>query len=163
MPLRSGSCSLLSTDFSARPTSVIPLRCILSMRWWKKSIAYWRITASGMAVFGLRKEFVWAIERKLAEDEARPILWHNRTGTCWQAYVKGYSLMANSVYNGWRMEDVWLDKQPSIRVRVQTMGRAPANGRWTEMMRYLGRSQWRRHCSSPWRPSRRWPRNPTAS
>jgi peptide/nickel transport system substrate-binding protein len=24
--------------------------------------------------------------------------------------VKGYTLMVNSVYNGWRMEDVWLDK-----------------------------------------------------
>ena len=41
---------------------------------------------------------------------ARPILWHNRTGTCWHPYVKGYTLMVNSVYNGWRMEDVWLDK-----------------------------------------------------
>jgi len=37
-----------------------------------------------------RKELVWAIERKLAEDAARPILWHNRTGTCWHPYVKGY-------------------------------------------------------------------------
>jgi peptide/nickel transport system substrate-binding protein len=57
-----------------------------------------------------RKELVWAVERKLAEDAARPILWHNRTGTCWHPYVKGYTLMVNSVYNGWRMEDVWLDK-----------------------------------------------------
>jgi peptide/nickel transport system substrate-binding protein len=57
-----------------------------------------------------RKELVWAIERKLAEEAARPILWHNRTGTCWHAYVKGYTLMVNSVYNGWRMEDVWLNK-----------------------------------------------------
>jgi hypothetical protein len=24
--------------------------------------------------------------------------------------VKGYTPMVNSVYNGWRMEDVWLDK-----------------------------------------------------
>jgi len=57
-----------------------------------------------------RKELVWAIERKLAEDAARPILWHNRTGTCWHPYLKGYMLMVNSVYNGWRMEDVWLDR-----------------------------------------------------
>ena len=57
-----------------------------------------------------RKELVWAIERKLAEDAARPILWHNRTGTCWQPYVKGYTPMVNSVPNGWRMEDVWLDR-----------------------------------------------------
>jgi peptide/nickel transport system substrate-binding protein len=57
-----------------------------------------------------RKELVWAIERKLAEDAARPILWHNRSGTCWHPYVKGYTPMINSIYNGLRMEDVWLDK-----------------------------------------------------
>ena len=57
-----------------------------------------------------RKELVWAIERKLAEDAARPILWHNRSGTCWHPYVKGYTPMVNSIYNGMRMEDVWLDK-----------------------------------------------------
>jgi peptide/nickel transport system substrate-binding protein len=57
-----------------------------------------------------RKELVWAIERKLAEDAARPILWHNRTGTCWHPDVKGYTPMVNSVYNGWRFEDVWLDR-----------------------------------------------------
>ena len=57
-----------------------------------------------------RKELVWAIERKLAEDAARPILWHNRSGTCWQPYVKGYTPMVNSIYNSLRMEDVWLDK-----------------------------------------------------
>ena len=26
------------------------------------------------------------------------------------AWVKGYTHMANSLFNGWRMEDVWLDK-----------------------------------------------------
>jgi peptide/nickel transport system substrate-binding protein len=57
-----------------------------------------------------RKELVWAIERKLAEDAARPILWHNRSGTCWHPYVKGYTPMVNSIYNGLRMEDVWLDR-----------------------------------------------------
>ena len=57
-----------------------------------------------------RKERVWAVERKLAEDAARPILWHNRSGTCWHPYVKGYTPMVNSIYNGLRMEDVWLDK-----------------------------------------------------
>jgi peptide/nickel transport system substrate-binding protein len=36
-----------------------------------------------------RKELVWAIERKLAEDAARPILWRNLSGTCWHPYVKG--------------------------------------------------------------------------
>jgi peptide/nickel transport system substrate-binding protein len=57
-----------------------------------------------------RKELVWAIEKKLAEDAARPILYHSRSGTCWHRYVKGYTPMVNSIYNGLRMEDVWLDK-----------------------------------------------------
>jgi peptide/nickel transport system substrate-binding protein len=57
-----------------------------------------------------RKELVWAIERKLAGDAARPILYHSRSGTCWQPYVKGYTTMVNSIYNGLRMEDVWLDR-----------------------------------------------------
>ena len=26
------------------------------------------------------------------------------------AHVKGYTVMVNSIFNGWRMEDVWLDK-----------------------------------------------------
>jgi peptide/nickel transport system substrate-binding protein len=57
-----------------------------------------------------RKKLVWDIERRLAEDVARPVLYHNRSGTCWQPYVKNYVPMINSIYNGLRMEDVWLDK-----------------------------------------------------
>jgi len=29
---------------------------------------------------------------------------------CRQPYVKGWTTMVNSIFNGWRMEDVWLDK-----------------------------------------------------
>jgi peptide/nickel transport system substrate-binding protein len=57
-----------------------------------------------------RKQLVWDIERRLAEDVARPVLYHNRSATCWQPYVKGYEPMINSIYNGLRFEDVWLDK-----------------------------------------------------
>jgi len=57
-----------------------------------------------------RKKMVWDIERRLAEDVARPVLYHSRSGTCWQPYVKNYVPMINSIYNGLRMEDVWLDK-----------------------------------------------------
>ena len=53
---------------------------------------------------------MWEIERKLAEDGARPIIFYTRGGTCWQPQVKGLTIMVNSIYNGWRMEDVWLDK-----------------------------------------------------
>jgi peptide/nickel transport system substrate-binding protein len=59
---------------------------------------------------GRRKRLVWAIERKLAEDGARPIIYYIRDGTCWQPRVKGLTIMVNSVHNGNRMEDVWLDK-----------------------------------------------------
>ncbi len=57
-----------------------------------------------------RKEVLWHIERKLAEDVARPILFYAKGATCWQPYVKGFTQMANSILNGWRMEDVWLDR-----------------------------------------------------
>jgi peptide/nickel transport system substrate-binding protein len=57
-----------------------------------------------------RKKLVWEIERKLAEDGARPIIFYDRRATCWQPYVKGYTVMVNSIFNGWRMEDVWLDQ-----------------------------------------------------
>ena len=57
-----------------------------------------------------RKQLVWEIDRKLQEDGARPILYHGRNATCHQDFVKGFKMMSNSVYNGWRMEDVWLDK-----------------------------------------------------
>ena len=59
---------------------------------------------------GRRKQLLWAIERQLAEDGARPIIFYNRSATCWQPYVKGLTIMVNSVFNGNRFEDVWLDK-----------------------------------------------------
>ena len=57
-----------------------------------------------------RKQLVWEIERKLAEHGARPIIFYDRRATCWRPYVNGYTVMVNSIFNGWRMEDVWLDK-----------------------------------------------------
>jgi len=57
-----------------------------------------------------RKRMVWAIEKKLSSDDARPILFYNRAATCWHPQVKGLTLMVNSIYNGNRFEDLWLDK-----------------------------------------------------
>ncbi|SEO62993.1 peptide/nickel transport system substrate-binding protein [Rhodospirillales bacterium URHD0017] len=57
-----------------------------------------------------RKKIVWEIDRKLLEDGARPIIMWNRAAICMQPYVKGYVPQVNSVYNGFRFEDVWLDK-----------------------------------------------------
>jgi len=56
-----------------------------------------------------RKKLVWEIDRKLQEDGARPIIFHYRAASCRQPYVKGLTIMVNSIYNGWRFEDVWLD------------------------------------------------------
>jgi peptide/nickel transport system substrate-binding protein len=57
-----------------------------------------------------RKQLVWVIDKKLQEDGARPIIYHTRLATCMQPQVKGITIMVNSQFNGWRMEDVWLDR-----------------------------------------------------
>ena len=57
-----------------------------------------------------RKKLVWDIDKKLQEDGARPIVYHFRAATCMQPQVKGLTIMINSQYNGWRFEDVWLDR-----------------------------------------------------
>src|SRR6516225_676237 len=57
-----------------------------------------------------RKKLVWEIDKKLQEDVARPIIFYSRQGTCWQPYVKGVTIMVNSSHNGYRYEDVWLNK-----------------------------------------------------
>jgi peptide/nickel transport system substrate-binding protein len=57
-----------------------------------------------------RRKLVWDIDKKLQEDVARPIIYHSRLGTCWQPQVKGVTVMVNSSYNGYRYEDLWLDK-----------------------------------------------------
>jgi peptide/nickel transport system substrate-binding protein len=57
-----------------------------------------------------RRRLVWEIDRRLQQDIARPIVFHTKTATCWQPYVKGYTPMVNSIYNSPRFETVWLDK-----------------------------------------------------
>ena len=57
-----------------------------------------------------RRQLVWEIERRLARDASRPIIFYTRAATCWRPRVKGLNLVVNSVFNGWRFEDVRLDK-----------------------------------------------------
>jgi peptide/nickel transport system substrate-binding protein len=57
-----------------------------------------------------RKRLVWEIERKLAEDNARPILFYQSTAYCRKPEVKGFVAMVNSIYNNSRFEDLWLDR-----------------------------------------------------
>jgi peptide/nickel transport system substrate-binding protein len=56
-----------------------------------------------------RRKLVWQIERKLAEDVARPILFYPYGVTCWKSALKGVTVMVNSIYNGSRFEDLWLE------------------------------------------------------
>jgi peptide/nickel transport system substrate-binding protein len=57
-----------------------------------------------------RKQIAWEIDRKLTGDAVRPMIYYMRGGTCWRPEVKNMTIMVNSIYNGWRMEDVWLDR-----------------------------------------------------
>jgi peptide/nickel transport system substrate-binding protein len=57
-----------------------------------------------------RKQLVWQIDELLPQDGARPIIYYNTAATCSQPDVKG-PIMVNSIYNGWRIEDVWLDRR----------------------------------------------------
>jgi peptide/nickel transport system substrate-binding protein len=56
-----------------------------------------------------RRQLVWEIEARLVEDSVRPVIFYARQATCWQPQVKGLTLMVNSIYNGSRFEDLWLD------------------------------------------------------
>src|SRR5579872_4985966 len=56
-----------------------------------------------------RKKLVWDIDKTLTEDAARPMIYRYDLGTCWYPRVHGVTLMVNSIFNGWRFEDVWMD------------------------------------------------------
>jgi peptide/nickel transport system substrate-binding protein len=59
---------------------------------------------------GNRKQLVWQIERKLVEDDARPVIFFPRNAVCRQPPMKGLTLMVKSIYNGQRFEDLRLAK-----------------------------------------------------
>jgi peptide/nickel transport system substrate-binding protein len=56
-----------------------------------------------------RKKLVWDIDRQLQEDAARPIIYQYRLGTCHYPRVHGITMMVNSIFNGWRFDDAWLE------------------------------------------------------
>jgi len=57
-----------------------------------------------------RRRLVWQIEKTLIEEDARPDILYVRGITCRRAEVKGLISMVNSIYNGSRFEDLWLDQ-----------------------------------------------------
>jgi peptide/nickel transport system substrate-binding protein len=64
---------------------------------------------SAMSDVAKRKQLVWAIEKKLADDDVRPVLFYQRAANCHYPKVKGLVTQVNSIYNGQRFEDLWLD------------------------------------------------------
>ncbi|MGD9617789.1 MAG: ABC transporter substrate-binding protein [Alphaproteobacteria bacterium] len=57
-----------------------------------------------------RRRMVWEMDRRLQQAVMRPLLFYMRKATCLRPEVKGLTIMVNSAYNGWRMEEVWLDR-----------------------------------------------------
>ena len=57
-----------------------------------------------------QKKALETLRQRVAEENARPIIFYQPGGTCLRPYVKGITLMVNSVFNSWRLEDVWLNK-----------------------------------------------------
>ena len=57
-----------------------------------------------------RRQLVWEIEKKLVEDSVRPVIFYPRAAICALPRVKGLTQMVNSIYNGSRFEDVWLEQ-----------------------------------------------------
>ncbi len=56
-----------------------------------------------------RKKLVWDIDRRLQEDAARPMIFNYRLASCHYPRVHGITIMVNSLFNGWRFEDAWLE------------------------------------------------------
>ena len=66
-----------------------------------------------------RKKIVWEIEKKLIEDDARPILFYNKAANCRRPHLKGLVTQVNSIYNSWRFEDLWLDRASGSRAEAK--------------------------------------------
>ena len=62
------------------------------------------VTAS-VASLGL-----FASAKAAPEPASRPILFYTRAANCREPHLKGLTTMVNSIYNGSRYEDLWLDK-----------------------------------------------------
>ena len=58
---------------------------------------------------GKRRQLVWEIDKKLQEDGARPIIYTTATAPP-AAPGQGPDGHGQQHCNGWRVEDVWLDK-----------------------------------------------------
>ena len=66
-----------------------------------------------------RKKIVWEIEKKLIEDDVRPVLFYTKAANCHRPHLKGLVTQVNSIYNSWRFEDLWLDRGTGGRAEAK--------------------------------------------
>src|SRR5215212_740518 len=66
-----------------------------------------------------RKKIVWEIEKKLIEDDVRPVLFYTKAANCRRPQLKNLVTQVNSIYNSWRFEDLWLDRGTGSRAEVK--------------------------------------------
>jgi len=57
-----------------------------------------------------RKQILWQIEHKLAEEDVRPIIFYADRGCSRRPWVRNEMVNSNSIFNSAPREDVWLDK-----------------------------------------------------
>ena len=76
-----------------------------------------------------RRQIVWQIEKYLAEDGGRPIIFHPRSVTCSYPQVKGITVGVNSPYNygAWKTPGSTADPDASAYTIAPTV--TPANAR----------------------------------
>ena len=100
--------SMTRTSISIRITSAV--RRAITWAIATRNSTSWSTSNRWKPIPAKRKKIAQDADYKLQQDLARPIIYHLRAATCWQPEVKGLTMMSNSQYNGWRFEDVWLDK-----------------------------------------------------
>ena len=78
---------------------------------WRTNIALWSTPAlysRSTRDLAMRTDIVWQIERTLAEAAIRPVLFYPVGARLPRTLGQGTDHRDHSIYNNWRMEDVWL-------------------------------------------------------
>jgi peptide/nickel transport system substrate-binding protein len=112
-PISSRTSGSVPSSISSKPRIGCPSWCAATSSWRKASSAAASTTPNQQSAESdqeKRRRLVSEIDRRLQDRVVRPILYHMRQATCWRPEVKGLNIQVNSIYNGWRMEEVWLDK-----------------------------------------------------
>lgn len=97
------------------PDQVMPLfySCGASLNWdghCNPEIDRLVEAQSREAEFAKRRALLWQIEQRLAAEATRPVIFYNHVATCWHPRVKNFTVQVNSIFNGYRFEELWLER-----------------------------------------------------